>query len=80
MEETVTKTAGTCEKCGKETDEIVTVLDMAIDADLKVCPECANIVEAENNLYAKAALVGCAVTSIVILLVVLGGLIFSVLC
>lgn len=80
MEETLTQTAGTCEKCGHETNDIVTVYDMAIDADLKVCPDCAEIIEAENNLYAKAAFVGCAVVLVMVLLFCLVAFIISVLC
>lgn len=74
------KRAGTCQKCGKETDDLQTVFDSALDGMFDVCPDCADTIEIDNQLYAKAALVGCDVTVVLALLVSLGALIFFALC
>ena len=81
--ETITteeKKAGTCQKCGKETDDLQPVFDSALDDYFNVCPDCADIIEIDNQLYAKAALVGCAIFVVFGVLVSLAALIFYVLC
>lgn len=72
--------SGICQKCGKKTDNLFPVYDSALEHIYEVCPECAEIIEVDNHLYAKTLLVGCAITFVIGLLVSFVALIILALC
>lgn len=71
------KKSGTCQKCGKHTDNLQLAYNATTELPFHVCPKCNEEIERFNQLSAKAALVGCGVSVLVLFLILLVALIVS---